>query len=62
MKKCYRKLRIIKGILTPPWDCNEKTLLQFYKLHIRPHIDYSLIVYGACAKTHMQKLKQHKMI
>ena len=57
IKKCYRKIRIIKRLLATPWGCNEKTLLQFYKSHIRPRIDYDLIVYGACAMTHMQKIK-----
>ena len=49
IKKCYRKTRIIKRLLATPWGCNEKTLIQFYKSYIRPHIDYGLIVYGACA-------------
>jgi len=27
IKKCYRKIRIIKRLLTTPWGCNEKTSL-----------------------------------
>ena len=57
IKKCYRKANILKRLLSTPWGCKEKTLLQFYKSHIRPHIDYGLIVYGACAKTQMQKIE-----
>ena len=32
-------------------------MLQFCKSHIKPYIDYGLIVYGAWAKTHMQKIE-----
>ena len=58
IKKCYRKIRIIKRLLPIPWDCNKKTLLHFYKSYIRPHTDYGLIVYGACAKTLTQKIER----
>ena len=57
------KIRVVKRLLSTPWGCNEKTVLQFYKSHIRPCVDRWPIVYGTSAKAQMQKIETtHKDI
>ena len=48
VKKCFKKIRIIKKLLSTPWGYNEKTLLQFYKSHKRLQFEFGLIVYVLC--------------
>ena len=56
-KNAGRKSGQPKDYYPHPWVVSEKTLLQFYKSHLRAHTDYVLIVYGACAKTTDSKIK-----
>ncbi|XP_042888110.1 uncharacterized protein LOC122263640 [Penaeus japonicus] len=51
------RLSIMKKLTSLSWGMSRENLLKFYKIYIKPKIDYGLMIYGNTNNTELKKLE-----